>query len=325
MPGDNQCLFHALLHALEAQVGDPRAREYTPLTLRHAILDLLCDPQLQDRAWVTGCDQNAISLTNLQATLCANAARFENRTFDEWKQAMRSSNEHGDANMLIGATLKLRRRIHVLSTADGLVTVAAPEIFGADFRPTGDDLWLALHSDVHYCSTDELRPASGSPYQRPPTRQPLAPPLAPQHPPGREQTRDERVAELERTVNTKGQPFKLWLDDQYKAICRNFSSSVLKGTLGNNGMVRAVRYERIVAAVRDLVHGAAVLAHVRIVALDDMSSLRTERRRADPNNAALDRAKNTEQREQQRATDAAQQRRREDQRRRTDEQCADAF
>ena len=149
--------------------------------------------------------------------------------------------------------------------------------------------------------------------------------IAPQHPPGWEQTRDERVAELERTVNTKGQPFKLWLDDQYKAICRNFSSSVLKGTLGNNGMVRAVRYERIVAAVRDLVHGAAVLAHVRIVALDDMSSLRTERRRADPNNAALDRAKNTEQREQQRATDAAQQRRREDQRRRTDEQCADAF
>ena len=33
VPGDNQCLFHALLHALEAQVGDPRAREYTALTL----------------------------------------------------------------------------------------------------------------------------------------------------------------------------------------------------------------------------------------------------------------------------------------------------
>ena len=33
MPGDDQCLFHALLHALEAQVRDPRATEYTALTL----------------------------------------------------------------------------------------------------------------------------------------------------------------------------------------------------------------------------------------------------------------------------------------------------
>ncbi len=82
--GDDQCLFHALLHALEAQVRDPRAKEYTALTLRHAILDLLCDPGLRDRAWVAACDQDAVSLTNLRETLRVNAARFEGRSLDDW-------------------------------------------------------------------------------------------------------------------------------------------------------------------------------------------------------------------------------------------------
>ena len=70
--GDGQCLFHALLHALEVQVRDPRAKDYTALSLRHAILDLLCDPGLQTRAWVAACDQDAVSLTNLRETLINN-------------------------------------------------------------------------------------------------------------------------------------------------------------------------------------------------------------------------------------------------------------
>jgi len=142
--GDGQCLFHALLHALEVQVRDPRAKDYTALSLRHAILDLLCDPSLQTRAWVAACDQDAVSLTNLRETLRANAVRFEDRTLHEWEQAMRSQNEFGDANMLIGAALKLRRRIHILSTADGVVTVTAPDMFGAEYQPIGDDPTLKL-------------------------------------------------------------------------------------------------------------------------------------------------------------------------------------
>ena len=323
VPGDDQCLFHALLHALEAQVRDPRATEYTALTLRHAILDLLCDPGLRERVWVAACDQDAVSLTNLRETLRANAARFEGRSLDEWEQAMRSPREYGDGNMLIGATLKLKRRIHVLSTADGVVTVQAPDIFGADYQATGDDLWLALHSDRHYLSTISLLP-TGSPYQRLPTHQPNGPTDAPQRPTGGAQTGDERVAELER-ITSKGKLFKHWINDQYKAVCRLFKSSALKGTL-YNGMNRAVRYERIVRAVRSDIHGAAVLAQVHIIAQDDASSRQTKQRRGDTSLAAVDRARNTEQRRVHRAedpdaNDAERERDREARRRRTDAKC----
>ena len=324
--GDDQCLFHALLHALEAQVRDPRAKEYTALTLRHAILDLLCDPGLRDRAWVAACDQDAVSLTNLRETLRANAARFEGRSLDAWEQAMRSPREFGDGNMLIGGTLFLRRRIHVLSTADGVVTVQPPAIFGAEYQPTGDDLWLALHSDRHYLSTTSLLP-TGSPYQRLPTHGPTD---ASQRPAGTAQTRDERVAELERITSTSitsnGKLFKHWSNTQYQAVCRPFKSSALKGTLAN-GMQREVRYERIVQAVRSDLHGAAVLAQVHIVAHEDILPRTTEQRRANTSVAALDRGRETKQRRVQRAedpdaADAERQRDRDARRRRADAKCA---
>ena len=94
---------------------------------------------------MAACDQDAVSLTSLRETLRANAVRFEDRTLHEWEQAMRSPNEFGDANMLIGAALKLRRRIRILSTADGVVTVQAPDIFGAEYQPIGDDLTLPTY------------------------------------------------------------------------------------------------------------------------------------------------------------------------------------
>ena len=278
-----------------------RDRDYTALSLRHAILDLLCDPGLQTRAWVAACDQDAVSLTNLRETLRANAARFEDRTLHEWEQAMRSQNEFGDANMLIGAALKLRRRIHILSTADGVVTVRAPDIFGAEYQPIGDDptlklltlntltlillslipltlnpltlnpltlnpltlnqlalnpltlnplgddLWLALHSDHHYFSTTLQLPTE-SPYQRPQTHQLNEPTDEPQRRAGADQTRDERVAELEQITSTCvtscGKLFKHWNNDQYKAVCSAFQFNALKGTLGN-AMQRPVSYTHL--------------------------------------------------------------------------------
>ena len=239
---------------------------------------------------------------------------------------MRSPREFGDGNMLIGATLRLRRRIHILSTADGVVTVQPPSIFGAEYQPTGDDLWLALDSDRHYLSTTSLLPR-GSPYQRPPTHGPTD---APQRPAGTAQTRDERVAELERITSTSitsnGKLFKHWGNAQYQAVCRPFKSSALKGTLGN-GMRREVQYQRIVEAVCSELHGAAVLAQVHIVANEDILPRSTTQRRANPSFAAMDRGRNTKQRRVHRAedpdaNDAERQRDREARRRRADAKCA---
>ena len=295
VPRDGQCLLHAILHCLAVQ-GDSRAEEYTAQSLRLAIVELLSDPALQDRAWVGACDQDRVSLTNLRATLASNAARYKNRSLHEWQQAMRNPTEFGDANMLIGAVLLFKRRIIVLSATSDVVRVDVPEIFGEDFRPSGDDLWLAVEEDVHYYSTRTLMP-NGSPYQRPPNAQRN---LTQQDPPPRIRSPgDDRVAELH-TITSGGKPFKEWINDKYKTVCMAFSSSALKGTL-YNGMQRAVRYQRIVEAVRSDLHGAAVLAHVHKIAQEDILSRRTEQRHANASLSATDRARNSQQRRQHRA------------------------
>jgi len=195
-------------------------------------------------------------------------------------------------------------------------------------KPLGDDLWLALHSDHHYFSTTLQLPTE-SPYQRPQTHQLNEPTDEPQRRAGADQTRDERVAELEQITSTCvtscGKLFKHWNNDQYKAVCSAFQFSALKGTLGN-AMQRQVRYQRIVEAVRSELYGAAVLAQVHIVAHKDILSRRTQQRRADLSFAALDRNQNTRQRIVHRADpdadDAERQRDREARRSRADAKCA---
>ena len=123
VPSDNQCQFHALLHALRT-LQHPLAASYNAVSPRHAILRQLADAALQDRSWVGVADQDAVPLTNLRATLAANAARFGGRSLHEWFQAMYDPNEFGDANTLIGAVLLFRVRIRVLSTTDGVVHVS---------------------------------------------------------------------------------------------------------------------------------------------------------------------------------------------------------
>ena len=284
VPGDGQCLLHAILHSLSEQ-GDPRAEQYTAQSLRLAILELLSDRALQDRAWMGACDTDRVSLTNLRATLTSNAARYMSRSLHEWQQAMRDPTEYGDANMLIGAVLLLKKRISVLSTASGVVEVNVPEIFGEDFRPSGDDLFLAVEEDIHYYSTRSLM-QNGAPYQRPPDAQPNSTQQDPPPPPRMRSQGEDRVAELH-SITSGGKPFKEWINDKYRAVCVAFNSSALKGTLGN-GMQRAVRYERIVQAVRSDLHGAAVLAHVHKIAQEDILSRRTEQRRASTNLEAHD-------------------------------------
>ena len=161
VPRDNQCQFHALLHALRTQLQHPLAASYNAVSLRHAILRQLADAALQDRIWVGVADQDAMSLTNLRATLAANAARFRGRSLHEWFQAMQDPNEFGDANTLIGGMLLFRVRIRVLST-DGVVHVEAPAIFGDDFAPIHGDIVLALHSEIHYLSTTPAVPPAAS-------------------------------------------------------------------------------------------------------------------------------------------------------------------
>lgn len=297
VPGDGQCLLHAMLHSL-SELGDSRAEQYTAQSLRLAIIELLSDSALLDRAWVGACDTDRVSVTNLRATLASNAARYMHRSLHEWLEAMQNPAEYGDANMLIGAALLLKKRVTVLSTASGVVTVEVPEIFGEDFRPSGDDLFLAVEEEVHYYSTRTLMP-NGSPYQRPPNAQPNMTQQDPPPPPRMGSQGEARVAELH-TITSGGKPFKQWINDKYKAVCVAFNSSALKGTL-DNGMQRAVRYERIVQAVRSDLHGAAVLAHVHKIAQEDILSRRTEQRRASTSLSATDRARNTQQRRQNRA------------------------
>ena len=271
------------------------AASYNAVSLRHAILRQLADAALQDRIWVGVADQDAMSLTNLRATLAANAARFRGRSLHEWFQAMQDPNEFGDANTLIGGMLLFRVRIRVLST-DGVVHVEAPAIFGDDFAPIHGDIVLALHSEIHYLSTTPAVPPAASlcepslnspqPLPSPVPQQTLAASLS-QRPPDRpqpspspvpqqtscnddqawtdgyengereanERAADKRVAQLHMLQAREG-AFPRWIKERYKEVIRPFAG---EGGLLCGGLRDSLqehpRRERIVLAVRDHVQG----------------------------------------------------------------------
>ena len=79
VPKDNNCQFHALLHALQNQIDPPRATNYNATSLRQAVVDILDNDNLQDRSWLAATHETdrAPPVLNLRASLAAEAARSD--------------------------------------------------------------------------------------------------------------------------------------------------------------------------------------------------------------------------------------------------------
>lgn len=187
--GDDECQFHALLHALNHQLEPPRATEHDAASLRAAILDLLDDDALLDT------DRPALApIFNLRATLAAEAARGDRKwTLREWFAKMRSLREWGDGGTLIGAALLCRVRVHILTTVapSGVLIIEAHQSFGDEFTPNGD-IYLALIGDCHYMSTLPVAPSPpSSPATPPPER--ASPPPSPSSPTSIAPSGDTRI------------------------------------------------------------------------------------------------------------------------------------
>ena len=192
--GDDECQFHALLHALNHQLEPPRATEHDAASLRAAIVDLLDDDALLERSWLDT-DRPALApIFNLRATLAAEAARGDRKwTLREWFAKMRSLREWGDGGTLIGAALLCRVRVHILTTVapSGVLIIEAHQSFGDEFTPNGD-IYLALIGDCHYMSTLPVAPSPpSSPATPPPER--ASPPPSPSSPTSIAPSGDTRI------------------------------------------------------------------------------------------------------------------------------------
>jgi hypothetical protein len=135
---------------------------HDPDSLRKALVSILDDLELHNRTWLAASDSDVAPVNQagtLGAMLAAEAIRPPRGwSLHTWFTEMVKPHVYGDSNILLGALLLCRLRIHVLTTQSflGFITLKVPASFGDEYQPIYPDIWLANLADHHYFSTTVL-------------------------------------------------------------------------------------------------------------------------------------------------------------------------